>query len=78
MSMPIIAAAAVLKLPRLMQHGITPPIAVGVISAAVSSWLAIRFVLGFVKRHSYGAFAVYRVALGLAVLALVVYRLPHG
>ena len=78
MSMPIIAAAAALKLPRLLHHGITPPIAVGVISAAISSWLAIRFVLGFVKGHSYGAFAIYRVALGVAVLALVVYRLPHG
>jgi undecaprenyl-diphosphatase len=78
LSMPIIAAAALLKLPRLLEHGITTPVAVGVAAAAVSSWLAIRFVLAYVRGHSYGVFAAYRVLLGVAVIALVVYRGRHG
>jgi undecaprenyl-diphosphatase len=78
MSMPIIAAAAVLKLPKLVQHGVSLPLVVGVLAAAVSSWVAIRFVLNYVRRHSYGVFAAYRVILGIAVLALAAYRARHG
>ena len=78
LSMPIIAAAAVLKLPHVLREGVTTPLAVGVVSAALSSWLAITIVLRYVKTHSYGVFALYRVILGLAVLALVVARAGHG
>jgi undecaprenyl-diphosphatase len=76
--MPIIAAAAVLKLPKLVEQGVDLALVVGVLTAAASSWLAIRFVLGYVKRHSYGVFAAYRVLLGLAVLGLAAYRMRHG
>ncbi len=41
------------------------------VSAALSGWFAIAVVLRYVKRHSYGAFALYRVVLGVSVLALV-------
>jgi undecaprenyl-diphosphatase len=78
LSMPIIAAAAILKLPHLLRAGVTAPLVVGVVSAAVSGFFAIAVVLRYVKRHSYGAFAVYRVVLGIAVLALVFYRGGHG
>ena len=47
-----------------MKAGITAPIATGVIAAAVSSWFAIAIVLRYVKTHSYGVFALYRVLLG--------------
>jgi undecaprenyl-diphosphatase len=71
MSMPIIAAAAVLKLPRaLAQHGITTAWLVGVGTAAVSGWLAIAVLLRFIQRRGFGVFALYRFALGAAVLAL--------
>ncbi len=76
MSMPIIAAAAVLKVPKVLAHGgfnaTLPP--VGVVAAAVSSWIAIRVLLRFVQRHGYGAFAIYRFVLGALVLALVAQR----
>ncbi len=69
--MPIIAAAALLKLPHVLhESGITTPLVVGVLASAISGWLAISALLKFVSRHSYGAFAIYRVVLGLAVLAL--------
>jgi undecaprenyl-diphosphatase len=78
MSMPIIAAAAILKLPHVLREGITTPLVVGVVSAAVSSLVAIAIVLRFVKRNSYGIFALYRVVLGLAVFALLAVRARHG
>ena len=44
---------------------------VGVVAAAVSSWLAIAVLLKFVSRHSYGVFALYRLVLGAAVLGVL-------
>ena len=75
MSMPITAAAAIVKVPEaLREQGLSLPIIVGILSAAVSSWLAISVLLKYVSRHSYGVFAVYRVALGLVVLGLLFSR----
>ena len=74
MSMPIIAAAAVLKMPQaLREQGLSAPMIVGILSSAISGWLAIRVLLRVVTRHSYGVFAVYRVVLGVAVLIAVAY-----
>ena len=75
MSMPIIAAAAVLKVPQaLREQGLSAPMIVGVLASALSGWLAIAVLLRVVSRHSYGVFAAYRIILGLAVLIAV----AHG
>ena len=72
MSMPIIAAAVVLKGRDVLQHGgVTTPVIAGVLAAAISSWLAIRILLRYVTRHSYGIFAVYRIILGALVLVFL-------
>jgi undecaprenyl-diphosphatase len=42
----------------------------------VSSWLAITVLLRFVSRHSFGVFALYRIALGILVFALIAWRGP--
>jgi undecaprenyl-diphosphatase len=71
LSMPIIAAAVILKGPHLIREsGLNAPIIVGVAASAISGWLAISVLLKYVSRHSYGVFALYRVVLGLAVLAV--------
>ena len=75
MSMPIIAAAAILKVPKaLHETGLTPSLMVGVGTAALSSAIAISVLLRFVRSRGFGVFAVYRLALGAAVLALVFSR----
>jgi undecaprenyl-diphosphatase len=75
MSMPIILAAAVLEVPHaLAQNGLSLPLVVGVLASAISGWLAIAVLLRFVTRNSYGVFAIYRVVLGLVVLAVVFAR----
>jgi undecaprenyl-diphosphatase len=70
LSMPIIAGAGLHKLPHLLKAGVTVPLATGVFTAAVSSWFAIAIVLRYVKTHSYGVFALYRVLLAAVVVAL--------
>jgi undecaprenyl-diphosphatase len=75
MSMPIIAAAAVFKVPHLLgSGGASTPLLVGVLASAVSGWLAIAIVMRYVRSHSYGVFAAYRVLLGAAVLFLFFLR----
>lgn len=71
MSMPIIAGAAIVKVPHLIRAGgFTTPLVVGVVTAAISGWFAISALIKFVSHRSYGAFAVYRVLLGIVVLAI--------
>jgi undecaprenyl-diphosphatase len=75
MSMPIIAAASLVKLPHILKtEGIDAPLVVGVLASALSGWLAITVLLRFVVRRSYGVFAVYRVVVGLIVLAIAFSR----
>jgi undecaprenyl-diphosphatase len=72
MSMPIIAAAAVLKVPRVLaQGGLTPTLLVGVAAAAISGWVAIAVLMRLVQTRGFAVFAIYRFVLGAAVLALV-------
>jgi undecaprenyl-diphosphatase len=75
MSMPIIAAASILKLPHVIKsNGLSPTLIVGVLASAISGWAAIAILLRFVATRSYGLFAVYRVILGLIVLAIAFSR----
>lgn len=71
LSMPIIAAAAILKVPHVLREsGLTTPLVVGVLASAISGWIAISALLKYVSRHSYGAFALYRVVVGAIVLVI--------
>jgi len=75
MSMPIIAAAVVMEGPKaLQQSGLTSELMSGVVASAISGWLAISILMRYVSRHSYGIFAFYRIALGIAVLAVIYAR----
>jgi undecaprenyl-diphosphatase len=74
MSMPVIAAAAVLKVPKLLSEGIDATIVVGITAATISSWLAIAVLLRFIQRRGFAVFAIYRFVLAAAVYALILYR----
>ncbi len=75
MSMPITAAAAAKEVPAAFaQPGSLGPIIVGILAAGASAWLAISVLLRYVARHSYGVFALYRLLLGIVVLALAAAR----
>lgn len=73
LSTPIIFGAALVKMPQLLQNGLDIFLVAGLLSAAVSGYLAIKYLLKFVEKTSYAMFFWYR--LGLALLVLSVYYL---
>jgi undecaprenyl-diphosphatase len=74
MSMPITAAAAIVKVPEALREGVTLPLVIGILASGISGWLAISVLLRYISSKSFGVFAVYRWILGLAILALVFAR----
>jgi undecaprenyl-diphosphatase len=72
-SMPITLAAVMYTLLlKSRELSNTMPIStllVGVVTSAVFGFLAIRFVLGVLRRNTFAGFAVYRVLLALALFA---------
>ena len=75
LSFPITAAAAAKLVPKAINESSSlAPLIVGVITAAISGWIAISVLLKLVRTRGYAVFAVYRIALGIAVLALVFAR----
>jgi undecaprenyl-diphosphatase len=75
MSLPIILGAGVYSALSLGSSGGVggqgAQFLVGVVFSAVSGGLAVFGVLSFLRRHSFGAFAAYRVAAALVMLGLV-------
>ena len=72
MSLPIILGAALYSLLTLDTGlGSTGPLVVGVLASAVSGWLAVFGVLSFLRRHTFGAFAWYRLGAAAFILLLI-------
>ena len=82
MSIPVIGGAAAYKGLEVASSGLPAgtamPFAVGMISAAISGIAAIWFVLAYLKRHNFNIFVIYRIALGVGVLILVVSGVRSG
>jgi undecaprenyl-diphosphatase len=68
---PITFGAGLLELRHLSSHLPAPTLAVGVLSATIVGFLAIRTLIGFLGRHGFGVFFVYRTLLA----ALIVWQL---
>jgi undecaprenyl-diphosphatase len=67
---PIIGAAALLKLPDLAGHqgdGVRGPALVGALCAALTAWLAVRFLMRYFETNRLTPFAAYCVIAGLAL-----------
>jgi undecaprenyl-diphosphatase len=75
LSAPIVAGAALKEgLDLLRGGGVAGPSSsayvIGIAAAAISGFLAIRWLLGYLARGSLMPFVVYRVLVGAAVIAL--------
>ena len=65
LSVPIIAGAAVLKIPKLT---FSVDVIVGVVVSFIVGLLSIKFLLSYIKKHDFSVFAVYRVIFAIAIL----------
>jgi undecaprenyl-diphosphatase len=54
-----------------LPDGVTGPIIAGIAASAISGYLAIFWMLRFVRTHSYNIFVVYRVIAGAVVLLVI-------
>jgi undecaprenyl-diphosphatase len=74
LSIPVTAAAGAAKALSLLRRGLEPalvgPLAVGVITSFLAGLAAVAFLVAFLGRRSLLPFVVYRVALGVLLLAL--------
>jgi undecaprenyl-diphosphatase len=74
LSIPITAAAGAVKTLSLLRRGLDPvligPLAVGVIASFLAGLAAVWFLVGFLSRGSLRPFVLYRIALGVLLLAL--------
>ena len=75
---PVIAGAVVLKVGKLLKHGIPHsdqmPFAVGVVTSAIVGLLAISVLMKYLRTHSTGVFIAYRIVAGLAVIAYSIFH----
>jgi undecaprenyl-diphosphatase len=84
MAIPVMVGASALKalgfLKYVTEGAVSVPtmawvtLAVGCVVSFVVSLVAIRFLMDFVKRHSFAPFGVYRIVLGALVLLTWIFR----
>lgn len=69
LSTPIIFGAGLLQVPKLDPTFVTSPAFwVGLLTAAITGYASIGFLLRYLSTHNFAAFAVYRLILGLLIL----------
>lgn len=75
-SIPVIAAAGSVGVLRIFTQGSDPEhmgvLVAGFLSAAVSGLLAIRFLMAILHKHGFMPFVVYRIAMGILIILLIV------
>jgi undecaprenyl-diphosphatase len=73
MSLPIIAGAALFETADVMlgegiESDLIPPFLWGMVTAAVSGFFAVAWLLRILRTHSFTPFVIYRVLLGITVI----------
>jgi len=71
---PIMVAAAGLNFLKLRPGDLNMVFFTGVVTSAVSGFVAIRLLLNYVKRSSMNVFVFYRIALAIFILLLILSR----
>jgi undecaprenyl-diphosphatase len=79
MSIPALLGAGVVAIKDLLDNtalleSLALPLAAGFIAAAISGYLVIRWLLGYLQRRSLNAFTVYRIGFGAVCLLIALLR----
>ncbi len=73
---PIIGAAGVLKLPELMGHagdGVRGPALVGALAAALTTYIAVKFLLRFFETNRLTPFGIYCIVAGVIYSLIIAF-----
>ena len=73
---PTMFAASGYELLKLMKAGSAAPenwsaLAIAFVAATITAFVAVKWLLGYIRTHRFTAFALYRIVLGVALLALL-------
>jgi len=75
LGIPITAAAGGYKLLGVLREGVpsgdSGPLVVAVLAAFLSGWLAVWFLVGYLRRRSLTPFVIYRLLLALAIVLAI-------
>ena len=52
-------------------------LAVGTVVSWLSAWLAVKWMVSYLQRHSFSVFGWYRIAIGIVTLVLLSMGLVH-
>jgi undecaprenyl-diphosphatase len=74
MATPIIAGAGMLEAHKLFHSGMMAQLGSGFVASAIFSLIAIVGLLSYVRTRTYRPFAIYRIVLGIAVIAIAMSR----
>jgi undecaprenyl-diphosphatase len=78
LGLPITAGAGTLKALQLTKIGVPAdergPLALALLAAFASGWASVWFLVGYLKRNSLTPFVLYRLVLGLVLVALFVLK----
>ena len=81
LAIPVMAGASALKVLKFVMEGFTATslelllLAVGILVSFLVSLVVIEFLMSFVKKHSFKAFGIYRIALGALVIVYFLTKL---
>ncbi|MEK6755144.1 MAG: undecaprenyl-diphosphate phosphatase, partial [Bacteroidota bacterium] len=74
LSIPVIAGAALLETKNVFRHGMETgfaPLALGIVSAAITGYIAIKILLSVMERGKFSWFAFYCLAIGVAGIVFI-------
>ncbi len=78
LSIPVIAGAALYEGAKVIRDGLPPGLAkamlLGAVTSAIFGWLAVKYLLRFLKKGTFKPFAYYRFALAATVLIVALAR----
>ena len=74
LSAPVIAGAAALELRHVAVADINAAFVCGFLTAMITGWFAIKFLMSYVQKHNFNVFVIYRALVGLAIIAVYLAR----
>lgn len=74
LAMPITLGAVLVKARDFFQAGVGTPEVVGIVVSAVTGFLAIKYMLAYVRKYSYRIFVAYRLVFALVIVVVALMR----